>query len=68
MRKADLISIINTQISKENEFIESQKGSMNPQSIEMVNHSKGMIDAYESVLYYAQHKDSKLMFSYREES
>lgn len=61
MKKLELIDIMKTQIEKENEFIVSMKNEQNPQIVEMVNQSKGRVDAYENVLYYAQH-NSTLMF------
>jgi len=61
MKKLELIDIMKTQIEKENEFIGSMKNEQNPQIVEMVNQSKGRVDAYENVLYYAQH-NSTLMF------
>lgn len=61
MTKTELICILNSQIAKENEFIESMRKEQNPQIKEMVSVSRGRLDAFEDVLYYAKH-NSKLMF------
>ena len=61
MKKLELINILNEQIAKENKFIETMKNEQNPQIAEMVNQAQGKLDAYENVLYYAQH-NSALMF------
>jgi hypothetical protein len=61
MKKLELIDILNTQIAKENKFIEEMQAEENPQIKEMVLLSKGRMEAFEDVLYYAQH-NSTLMF------
>lgn len=62
MKKLELIDILNQQIAKEQKFVKRMKDEQNPQIIEMVNRSKGKIDAFEDVLYYAKY-NSTLMFT-----
>lgn len=61
MKKLELVDILNTQIEKEDKFIEEMQVAENPQIKEMVLQSKGRKEAFEDVLYYAKH-NSKLMF------
>lgn len=62
MKKLQLIDILEKQITKEQQFIELAKNEQNPQIVEMVNRSKGKVDAFEDVLYYAKY-NSTLMFT-----
>ncbi len=61
MKKLELIDILNTQIATENKFIKEMESEQNPQIKEMVLQSKGRLEAFDAVLYYAQH-NSKIMF------